>query len=67
LLPIIAMTANTMVGDREEYLDAGMNDYVAKPIDFHVLLRKIADYLGDGETEEMVPDELPARAVPKQA
>ena len=69
LLPIIAMTANTMVGDREEYLDAGMNDYVAKPIDFHVLLRKIETYLGDGETEEMVPDEPSARKAPgaKQA
>ena len=63
-LPIIAMTANTMVGDREEYLDAGMNDYVAKPIDFHVLLKKIANYLGDDETEEMIPEEAPARKAP---
>jgi len=64
LLPIIAMTANTMVGDREEYLEAGMNDYVAKPIDFHVLLRKIENYLGDGETDQMIPDEPPVLKVP---
>jgi signal transduction histidine kinase/DNA-binding response OmpR family regulator len=63
-LPIIAMTANTMVGDREEYLDSGMNDYVAKPIDFHLLMRKITNYLSDVKTDAVAPDETPARKAP---
>ena len=33
-LPVIAMTANAMAGDRQKALDAGMNEHIAKPIDF---------------------------------
>ncbi|MBT7951174.1 MAG: transporter substrate-binding domain-containing protein [Gammaproteobacteria bacterium] len=36
-LPVIAMTANVMAGDREKALESGMNDHVAKPIDVNDL------------------------------
>ncbi len=44
-LPIIAMTANAMAGDRELCLESGMNDHVAKPIKINALVPAIARWI----------------------
>ena len=44
-IPIIALTANTMNSDREKCLDAGMNEYLTKPINTDVLKSILAEYL----------------------
>ncbi len=48
-LPIIAMTANAMMGDRQNCIDAGMNDYLAKPITPNTLAAILIKWLKDKE------------------
>ena len=46
-LPIIAMTAHAMTGDKERCLEAGMNDYISKPVHPTHLLTTVQEYLAN--------------------
>ena len=45
-LPIIGLSSHAMTGDAEKARDAGCTDYLTKPVDEDLLLKKIKEYLG---------------------
>ena len=67
-LPVVAMTANAMEADRQKCAEAGMNDYLVKPIDpqdlFSVLLRWIRPRAAAASAPAALPRATPAKAAP---
>lgn len=56
LIPIIAMTANAMSGDREKCVEAGMNDYVSKPINPGTLMERVAFWVRQSNSAKAPAD-----------
>ncbi len=54
-IPIIALTAHAMAGDREKTIEVGCNDYDTKPVELPRLLQKIAALIGGGEEKTAQP------------
>jgi signal transduction histidine kinase/DNA-binding response OmpR family regulator len=53
-LPVIAMTADAMVGDRDKVIAAGMNDHISKPINVDAMFATLARWVRPARAEEAV-------------
>jgi CheY-like chemotaxis protein len=57
-VPLVAVTAKAMKGDRQKCLDAGASDYIAKPVDIELLLALLRVWIGRSR-ERTAPSEIP--------
>jgi CheY-like chemotaxis protein len=61
-LPLIAVTAKAMKGDRQKCLDAGASDYIAKPVDIELLLALLRVWVARGRDTRAAARPLPLEA-----
>lgn len=66
---IIALTANAMPGDKERCIEAGMDDYISKPIQFQILLDTLKKWIDSAEKtkeEQAIPQAIAASNIQVQ-
>jgi CheY-like chemotaxis protein len=63
-IPLIAVTAKAMKGDRQKCLDAGASDYISKPVDIDILLALVRVWLGRAKSQR---DPAPSKRASKVA
>ncbi|MBP9490397.1 MAG: response regulator [Aliarcobacter sp.] len=56
-IPIIALTANSIAGDKEKYLSLGMDEYISKPIEFDKLTSILDKYLNNNKNSDISKNE----------
>jgi len=64
-LPILAMTANAMAGDRQKALNAGMNDHIPKPINPADMFHTLAKWIVPANPQEMIKQSVRVEPVEK--
>jgi two-component system, cell cycle response regulator DivK len=48
-IPVVALTAQAMAGDREHFLESGFDGYISKPVDVMEFIQTVANYLEDDD------------------
>lgn len=57
-IPIVALTANSIAGDKERYLSEGMDDYLSKPIEFDKLIIILKKYLAKVNVQRTITNDV---------
>jgi signal transduction histidine kinase/CheY-like chemotaxis protein len=68
-IPIVAVTANALEGDREKYIEAGMDNYLSKPVELDQLNLLIQEYFPHkivGNEEEAIEDDIEKKEIEEE-